>query len=100
MAETDHSAEKNVRDFLQHSLDLCQAGGMLTRTGRSPGLNDMYWGTFFASGNPAYVRRLIDELKYYDERKDVELFAVGATAKWSLQSNAEIHPLVRKISSK
>lgn len=88
--------DKFVRDFLQHSLDLCQSGGVLAFTGHSAVLNDMYWGAFFASGNPAYVRKLIDQLKYFDERKDKDLFFAGVTTKWSLLANAERHPLVRK----
>lgn len=88
--------DKPTRDFLQHSLDLGQSGGALALKGHSPGLNDMYWGAFFATGSPAYIRRLIDELKYCDERQDLALFQAGATAKWSLVSNGETHPLVRK----
>lgn len=88
--------DKPARDFLQHSLDLSQSGGTLALKGHSSGLNDMYWGAFFATGNPAFVHRLIDTLRYFDERKDLALFQAGATAKWSLVSNGETHPLVRK----
>jgi len=89
--------DKTVRDFLQFSLNLIQSGGPLSLKEHSPQVNDMYWGAFFASGHPAYVRRLIDELMYCDERQDMQLFLSGATAKWSLLSNAKSHPLVRQI---
>ena len=88
--------DKTVQEFLQHSFDLSESGGVLALKGHSAGLNDMFWGAFFASGNVAYVRRLIDEVKYTDERKDKALYLAGATAKWSLLSNTEQHPLVLK----
>lgn len=33
-------------------------------------MNDMYCGAFFASGNPAYVRKLAEQLRFVDERRD------------------------------
>jgi len=36
-------------------------------------------------------------MKYADERDNFELWGAGATAKWSLASNARQHPLVRTI---
>ena len=52
----------------------------------------MYWGAFYASGNPAYLRRLAGQLRFVDESPS---FWVGATAMWSLARNAPGHPLVR-----
>jgi hypothetical protein len=55
----------------------------------------MYWGAFFASGRTAYLQKLVDQLRYCDERDDEVLFFAGATAKWSLASNALSDSLVR-----
>jgi hypothetical protein len=44
----------------------------------------MYWGAFFASGNTDYLKKLIDQLHYVDERDDFSLFMTGVTAEWSL----------------
>jgi hypothetical protein len=55
----------------------------------------MYWGAFFATGRTAFLQKLVDQLRYVDERDDEELFFAGATAKWSLASNAQSDPLVR-----
>lgn len=54
-------------------------------------------GAFFASGKPAYVRKLANQLRYIDEYyQDREpLFWAGATAMWSLARNAPEHPVVR-----
>ena len=74
---------------------MSKAGGVLNSDGHSAGLNDVYWGAFFASGNPKFIRKLIDQLRYWDERDDLSLFFAGATAKWSLASNAQSQVGVR-----
>lgn len=61
----------------------------------SPAYNDMYWGAFFAAGDDIYLQRLVNELKHVDERKDSILFLTGATARWSLASNALQHKKVK-----
>ena len=61
----------------------------------SPTLNDLRWGAFFATGDTAHVAALISLLNHMDERKDLKLYLAAASAKWSLASNARMHPLVR-----
>jgi len=43
------------------------------------------------------VKNLVELARFAEERNDFNLWAVGATAKWSLASNARQHSLVRKI---
>jgi hypothetical protein len=88
---------KPTRALLADALALRHPGDVLALTGHSIRLNDRYWGAFFASGNPAYVRKLADQLGYIDEYyEDREpLFWAGATAMWSLARNAPEHPVVR-----
>lgn len=62
--------------------------------------NDMYWAAYFASGDPLYVRKVIKQLVYCDERTDVNLYLTGASAQWSLAGNAANHPDVRAIMEK
>jgi hypothetical protein len=62
----------------------------------SPQMNDMCWGAFFASGRLEYLNRILDNLQYLEERADIKLYLTGASAKWSLDSNAENHALVRE----
>jgi hypothetical protein len=59
-------------------------------------MNDMCWGAFFASGRLEYLNRILDNLQYLEERADIKLYLTGASAKWSLDSNAENHALVRE----
>lgn len=68
---------------------------LLNKTKISPLLNDMCWSAFFASGDTSYINKIIDNLKYMGERKDMDLFSAAATAKWSLASNAQRHPKVK-----
>ncbi len=66
----------------------------------SPEMLDMLWATFFASGNPRYVERIIGvlDLPTDSDQKQARinnLLLVGA-AKWSLSSNAVQHDLVHQ----
>ncbi len=83
--------------FLARAMEWSMEGGVLRAQGHSAGINDLYWGAFFATGKSVFIERLIDEMKYADERDNAELWAAGITAKWSLASNARQHPLVRTI---
>jgi hypothetical protein len=85
----------SVRDVLERAVAFSKAGGVTTIGGHSPSTNDLFWGAFFASGRPEFLQKLADQLRYFRERDDLMLFMAGATAKWSLASNAESHPLVR-----
>jgi hypothetical protein len=87
--------DEKTKSALERALSLSKAGGVLKLEGHSTQLNDMYWGAFFASGNPDYLRRLVDQLHYVDERNDFSLFMTGVSAQWSLASNAQSHILVR-----
>jgi hypothetical protein len=85
------------KDALDRALLWSKAGGVLNLGGRSPQVNDLYWGAFFASGNPMYVKKLLELVPFADERNDFNLWATGASAKWSLASNARQHTLVVAI---
>jgi hypothetical protein len=89
--------DEQTQAVLNQAVSLSKAGGVLTLNQHSPALNDEYWGAFFASGNPQFIRKLVDQLRFFDEREDFLLFASGATAKWSLASNAQLRPRVRQI---
>ena len=84
-----------TRAALERAVALGKAGGVIVIEGYSGAVPDFYWGAFFASGNPAFLKKLIDMLKYWDERDNLELFLAGMSAKWSLASNAQSHVLVR-----
>lgn len=61
----------------------------------SPLYNDLNWACFFATGDEKYVKNVIFQLGYQTERKDMNLFFTGATAKWSLASSSQSHPIVK-----
>lgn len=79
------------------SLTVTRAGGVITVGDRSATANDIYWGAYFASGRTVFLQKLVDQLRYCDERDNPVLFLAGATAKWSLASNAQSDPVVRAI---
>ena len=50
--------------------------------------NDMNWSSYFATGSTKYLDNIIANLPLSENRIDINLFLAGATAKWSLSSNA------------
>ena len=87
--------DDKVKAALGRAFSVSTTGGIINLEGHSAELNDEYWGAFFASGNPKFIAKLVDQLRYFDERNDEMLFFAGATAKWSLSSNALNQPGVR-----
>ena len=88
----DRQQDWSTRSCLRQAMGWSQPGDILSSANRSIRQNDMYWGAFYASGNPAYLRRLAGQLRFVDESPS---FWVGATAMLSLARNAPDHPLVR-----
>ena len=76
-----------------------------------PGQLDELWGSFFATGDAAYVERLISALQFLGSKPSVLQkllsklrmqpvtlrYALGRLAAWSLTSNAMQHPRVLEI---
>lgn len=88
--------DKTTKAILENAIMVSSKGGVLKLGDQhSPAMNDMYWAAFFASGNKAYVDRLIEEFKNFDERKDQNLFMSGGSAMWSAASNAKRHHVVK-----
>lgn len=89
--------DQPMRDVLEQALSMNKSGGVNAIDGYSGPLNDMRWGAFFASGHAAHVSKLIEQLRFVDDREDANRFALGAASKWSLASNAQSHGRVRAI---
>ena len=82
---------------LGRALSWRRTGGVLQLEGRSPEMNNRYWGAFFASGNALYIKKLLDLVPFAEERNDFNLWATGAMAKWALASTARQHVHVQVI---
>ena len=88
--------DKTTKAILENAIMVSSKGGVLKLDDHhSPAMNDMCWAAFFASGNKAYVDRLIGEFKNFDERKDQNLFMSGGSAMWSAAWNAKRHQVVK-----
>jgi hypothetical protein len=87
----------DTRLALDGALTWSNTGGVLHLQERVPQMNDVYWGAFFASGNPQYVKKILGLVPLAAERKDFDLWQTGASAKWSLATKARQHALVRSI---
>jgi hypothetical protein len=71
-------------------------GRGLAIKGHAGYLNDLRWGAYYASGDPRYIDRLVDEMRFSDESSDPFLYLAGATAKWSLACHAITHESVNQ----
>jgi len=78
------------------------------------GFLDIQWGRFLASGNKVPVRLIIGTLGFCDswgaaekyatpfsedQKQEIIKEAIFKAALWSLQSNCEVHPVVKKYCS-
>jgi hypothetical protein len=60
-------------------------------------LNDALWLLYFSSGDVKYLERLFIVIKdYYNEAEDLNNYLTGRSAIWSLKSNINNYPLVKK----
>lgn len=96
--------EKNEIKELLINLSTSNIDTIYSKTKMSTKYNDMNWASFLATGNKKFVDNVISNIKHAEERIDVNLFLVGATAKWSLCSNSKQHKQVenylRSLQSK
>jgi len=67
-----------------------------SKTSLSPEYNDMNWSSFFATGDVKFLDNIISNISLAENRIDRNLFLTGASAKWSLCSNARQDKKVKK----
>ena len=87
----------DTRLALEGALTWSKTGGVLQLREPFQQMNEVYWGAFFASGNPQYVKKILGLVPFASERHDFDRWQTGANAQWSLATNARKHPLVRSI---
>ncbi|MFA5956293.1 hypothetical protein [Hyphomicrobium sp.] len=68
-----------------------------------PGVIDLNWGYYFATGWEAPVRRIVAALELSLDKDKVDYLTTGAMAKWTLAQNAsrneDLLAMLKKISS-
>ena len=62
-----------------------------------PGAIDVFWGSFFATGDEHFVERVIGALALLRSEHDALKIRIGASAETSLVSNARQHEKVMEI---
>jgi hypothetical protein len=83
-----------ARGVVQKAI-VTEPDALLAQVPISPTLNDMNWACFFGSGEEKYLDNLVNALSHLIEEKDLNSFLTGATAMWSLSSNALAHARVK-----
>ena len=86
-----------ARAVLDSALAWSKAGGVLQLTLPTKMMGDLYWGAFFASGNPAYVKKLVGLAGFASEQNDAITWAVGSMTKLMLARNSRQQALLRSI---
>ena len=96
LSEIDSLKSRNVSQFF-HSVADFDFDSFCKKPDVNPNVNDMFWGSFFASGKTKYLDLIIDNaVKYHDEKVDFVKFLTGDSACWSLASNAQQYKEVRE----
>jgi hypothetical protein len=54
----------------------------------SPAYNDVAWAAYGATGDARYLQLVLDNCRYATERKSLNRYLTGASARWSLCSMA------------
>ena len=62
----------------------------------TPAYNDVAWAAYFATGDPQYLDLLVRNCRYAAERKNLNRYLTGASARWSLCSMAKQDSLVQQ----
>lgn len=78
------------KDFKQlfTFLNTTNIDSIYSKTPLTPAFNDMNWSSYFATGNVKFLDNIISNISLAEDRIDRNLFLTGASAKWSLCSNA------------
>lgn len=63
---------------------------------RKPDSNDLIWGAYFGTGDTRYLDKLVGETKLVTREDSLVLYMTGASAKWSLSSNARQHEQIKQ----
>jgi hypothetical protein len=89
--------DARTRELFRQALRLSRRNGVMSLNNHSGSDNEILWGAFFASGNPAYVRKIAAELRYLDGGRGWRpgYVSAGFAAAMTLASNHPQHPLVR-----
>ena len=93
--------DRTTRSRLRKALALSRPGVTLATRVRRQSVpsevdeNHIFLGAFFASGNPVYLRKLVDQLEFVDDANQ-DLFDAGGVAMVSLAYNAPHHRLIRQ----
>ena len=86
------NADKFKTQEIKHLFSFLNAtdiDSIYSKTPLTPAFNDMNWSSYFATGNVKFLDKIISNISLAENRIDRNLFLTGASAKWSLSSNAK-----------
>jgi hypothetical protein len=96
IVEHDLNAIRNRYDLFDYSLYFGKTKDTIYQwTSRKPDTNDLYWGAFYGTGDTRYLDKLIYETRFMAHEDSLSTYMAGASAKWSLATNARQHQSVK-----
>ena len=84
---SDKFQNKDIKQLFAFLIET-NIDSIYSKTPLSPSFNDMNWSSYFATGNVKFLDKIISNIPLAENRNDPNLFLTGASAKWSLCSNA------------
>jgi hypothetical protein len=83
----DRLVNPDFKKLFKH-LSTSNIDSIYAKTPLSPEYNDMNWASYFATGDTKFLDKIIANATHAEDRVDRNLFLTGASAQWSLCSNA------------
>ena len=81
-------ADPGCRGFVADILTLTP-DQLFAKMPLSPAYNDVAWAAYGATGDAHYLQLVLDNCRYATERKRLNRYLTGASARWSLCSMAQ-----------
>ena len=94
----------DIRDLDEQALSVADRDGSdLSRyvwddTQIDPGKLDVWWTSFFATGDTMYLDKLINQVGDLEAQSGTENIMVMGAANWSVSANCRQHPAVLKYA--
>jgi hypothetical protein len=79
---------KFSNEYFQELKDNAPTANIIDLNVSGAGIIDMFWASYFATGESRYVEKIIEQLPLIDNVKNENEYFIGLSSRWSLLSNS------------